>query len=125
MNKEFVTYGQALALKELGFDEPCLGMYHTDSMFVIQQTKSHSQYYGQICSAPLKQQVFKWFREKLGLHGKIDCYYNENFYVNIEELNHPRIYTATECKDIGIYSSYDEAENKSINKLIEIVKNRL
>jgi hypothetical protein len=27
MNKEFVPYEQALQLKELGFDEPCLGYY--------------------------------------------------------------------------------------------------
>ena len=27
MEKEFVTYGLALKLKELGFDEPCFGMY--------------------------------------------------------------------------------------------------
>lgn len=27
MNKEFVTYEQALALKELGFDEPCFAYY--------------------------------------------------------------------------------------------------
>jgi hypothetical protein len=27
MNKEFIPYEQALALKELGFDEPCLGFY--------------------------------------------------------------------------------------------------
>ena len=30
MNKEFITYEQALALKELGFDEPCLGWYWYD-----------------------------------------------------------------------------------------------
>jgi hypothetical protein len=27
MNKEFIPYEQALALKELGFDEPCLANY--------------------------------------------------------------------------------------------------
>ena len=27
MEKEFVSYEQALALKELGFDEPCFGYY--------------------------------------------------------------------------------------------------
>ena len=27
MNKEFIPYEQALALKELGFDEPCFGHY--------------------------------------------------------------------------------------------------
>jgi hypothetical protein len=30
MNKEFVPYEQALALKELGFNEPCFGYYNTD-----------------------------------------------------------------------------------------------
>jgi hypothetical protein len=29
MEKHFVTYNQALALKELGFDEPCFGAYDT------------------------------------------------------------------------------------------------
>ena len=28
MNKEFIPYDQALALKELGFDEPCFGYYN-------------------------------------------------------------------------------------------------
>ena len=28
MNKEFIPYEQALALKELGFDEPCFGYYN-------------------------------------------------------------------------------------------------
>jgi hypothetical protein len=27
MEKEFVTYNQALKLKELGFNEPCFGIY--------------------------------------------------------------------------------------------------
>ena len=27
MKKEFIPYKQALLLKELGFDEPCLGYY--------------------------------------------------------------------------------------------------
>ncbi len=27
MNKEFIPYEQALALKELGFDEPCFAWY--------------------------------------------------------------------------------------------------
>ncbi len=30
MNKEFIPYEQALALKELGFDEPCFGYYVID-----------------------------------------------------------------------------------------------
>ena len=30
MNKEFVTYEQALILKELGFDEPCIGFFENN-----------------------------------------------------------------------------------------------
>lgn len=29
MEKYFVTYNQSLALKELGFDEPCIGKFDT------------------------------------------------------------------------------------------------
>ena len=33
MNKEFIPYEQALELKELGFDEPCLGCYDDKAVF--------------------------------------------------------------------------------------------
>ena len=33
MKKEFVPYEQSLALKELGFDEPCLTYYFSDGAF--------------------------------------------------------------------------------------------
>jgi len=35
MNKEFVSYDIALTLKELGFDEPCLGNYRLPSNRLI------------------------------------------------------------------------------------------
>ena len=33
MNKEFIPYEQALELKELGFNEVCLGYYNLDPYF--------------------------------------------------------------------------------------------
>ena len=72
MNKEFVTYEQAVALKELGFDEPCLGLYHNDKTLYPTQCKSHEQFHGQVCSAPLYQQAFRWFREKCNLYSEIN-----------------------------------------------------
>ena len=30
MKKEFIPYSEALALKELGFDEPCVQAYYTN-----------------------------------------------------------------------------------------------
>lgn len=64
MKHLFIPYELALIAKEKGFDEPCLGLYHKDGMFVVEKTESHNQYYGQICSAPLYQQIVDWFREK-------------------------------------------------------------
>jgi hypothetical protein len=33
MSKEFIPYEQALELKELGFDEPCLAVYRGGSLY--------------------------------------------------------------------------------------------
>ena len=77
MNKEFIPYEQALALKELGFDEPSFKAY--DSKGVLQKCTSD---YWDISSlnrineattsnlkvlAPTFSQCFKFFREKYSL----------------------------------------------------------
>jgi len=104
MNKEFVNYEQALALKKLGFDEPCFGLYHNDKTFYPTQCKSHEQFHGQICSAPLYQQAFRWFSEKCGL-----SHYNirRDYYISEDGVR-----------------SYDDIELECLKKLIEIVKNK-
>jgi hypothetical protein len=62
MEEHFVNYNQALALKELGFDEPCIGNYfHTKELKIyggdISRIKNSDM---GIVTAPLKQQVFKF-----------------------------------------------------------------
>jgi hypothetical protein len=68
MNKEFIPYEQALALKELGFDEECFWWYDFEKQLRkdIHGFNTNSKYFmeGSSCSAPLYQQVFRWFREK-------------------------------------------------------------
>lgn len=72
INRQFVPYELALKLKELGFDEPCFGVYingrfyprykSTNSRFNPNQKldKTNVQY----CTAPTWQQVFDWlFKE--------------------------------------------------------------
>jgi len=84
MNKEFIPYEQALALKELGFDEPCFGLYHNDKTFYPTQCKSHEQFHGQICSAPLYQQAFRWLlllvNKDKHFTNKWTISYNEDYY---------------------------------------------
>ena len=64
MNKEFIPYEQALELKELGFDEPCMAAYVLGQFYF----KGDNYIYGSKdipnINAPLYQQVVEWLRQK-------------------------------------------------------------
>jgi len=120
---EFVTRKQALALKELGFDEHCLATWEKDIKYPqrwdwdFELRNSTNQEDEVECTAPLKQQVFRWFREKYDLHHIViwDSDTN-NFDAGLfGELVVPFL------KDT-IFPTYEEAENACIDKLIEISK---
>jgi len=66
MESLFVLYEIALALKELGFDEPCLGYYDKTQTFHLCSFQNMND--KGFVSAPLYQQAFRWFREKYDLH---------------------------------------------------------
>ena len=120
MNKEFIPYKQAVALKKLGFDEPCFGCYDEKTIFGL-TVMSIKQYYTNSkedtwnCAAPLYQQAFRWFREKYGLGHMINGIGYESFIMNIGGMLH--IFNAFDFK------TYEEAELACLNKLIEIVTN--
>ena len=130
MNKEFIPYEQALALKELGFDEPCFGLYHNDKTFYPTQCKSHEQFHGQICSAPLRQQSFRFFREKHEWQHSIEPtadqhshqlgynYWIWNYKTGEEYHTMPKNRPSGDWE----YKTYEEAELACLRKLIEIVK---
>jgi hypothetical protein len=78
MSKEFVPYEEALALKELGFDNvPCLAIYYnvTDTDDIDYDAERHftyshyeTQYYANkgykdAVLAPLYQQAFRWIMQ--------------------------------------------------------------
>ncbi len=137
MNKEFVTYEQALALKELGFDEPCFGYYYTlngkDWKFA-----EKSEYYrlddeinigGKFSLlAPLYQQAFRWFREKeyyseittecTQVDGSVGFSWRIWKPWTIEE------WSIDKPGDEWSYETYEEAEQACLNKLIEMVKTK-
>jgi hypothetical protein len=122
MEKEFVTYEQALALKELGFDkEICFGRWTTrpDGSGFLDTTK-HSIYQGRDdlnrqCLAPLFQQAFRWFREKYDLYSYIEGAYPWfRFYINSENDRYEGYK----------HLLFEEAELECLKKLIEIVKEK-
>jgi hypothetical protein len=117
MEKEFVSYEQAVALRELGFDEMCFGFY-SSPVLELMHCKNFEPWMGNgVVTAPLKQQVFRWFREKYNL----SCYIAEHLHF-VED------YTKWKCVIYYIYypelifDTYEEAENACIDKLIELSK---
>ena len=130
MDKEFVKYETALALKELGFDEPCLTYYNYDKRI----ERSDDWAYGctlidkrdrNQCLAPLYQQAFRWFREKYGLYSAIvpKKSWPDNFVSGIEWYVEICGGNGIEIGPDGTYS-YKEAESACLDKLIEIIKNK-
>ena len=94
MEKEFVSYEQAVSLKELGFEYEKFYNY-TSPMTNL---------------APLKQQVFRWFRDK----------YNGHIH---PEIVIPGVYIIRYGTWTSItYNTYEEAESACIDKFIELAK---
>jgi hypothetical protein len=124
MTKEFVPYEQALELRELGFDEPCFGLYHSDKTFYPTQCKSHEQYHGQICSAPLYQQAFRWFEDTQSMFVEREITTNANEIIDIEYRIKSWRFPPVTIEFDEPYGSFDknEAEVTCLNKLIEIVR---
>ena len=81
INKEFVPYELALELKQLGFNEPCLGYYIANTLFISNDNVYNSTDIP-VIKAPLYSQAFRFFREKYDLHVQIrkENYFQERKY---------------------------------------------
>jgi hypothetical protein len=134
MNKEFIPYEQALELKDLGFDEPCLAVYRGGSLYGSGtsvsgyyedghwQLEKNSDYGGdkkQWVSATTYSQSFRWFREKYKIGYWIHHYYDMDKGLFIYSY----VLTLPYRSDEYVYDTHEEAELQCLKKLINIVKN--
>jgi hypothetical protein len=131
MEKEFIPYEQALALKELGFDEKCFATWIERDIrdgggIVLEMWGDEDTEYTPMSMliAPLYQQAFRWFREKYKISGEISSDYYLEGKDNEWEYN---IYQLGKEDDgyvgtIPIFKTPEEAELECLKKLIEIVK---
>ena len=114
IEKEFAPYEQALALKELGFNESCLASwnFYTHELNFNGQPSTFSS--EDVIQLPTFSQAFRWFREKYNLDSHIykSGYYGYSFDIDGEKFNNNDGW------------SYEEAELACLKKLIEIVKNK-
>jgi len=126
MKTEFIPYEQSLALKELGFDEPCIGYYvGRDKEVFTSNNVIQPPYNPEMDSkiwfrAPLYQQAFRWFREKYNLKSWIQEHTADTFIYEIR----PHVLTHYKEGETYIYDSYEEAELACLIKLIKIVNER-
>lgn len=147
MKNEFISYEQSLALKELGFDEPCFMFYEQGTNSKYLQQGIDDDYCGdyseqrdwnsipnkpwkpfcQCISAPLYRQAFRWFRGKYNLDYSIKPVYGKKHF------NKYRVSVYSKTKLIQVmkyyfpdnpyFDSREEAELECLKELIKIVKN--
>jgi hypothetical protein len=137
MNKEFIPYELALALKELQFDEHCFAYYQKSSVigndtilpisFRDKASNFNDYQYSKLgvpfYSAPLYQQAFRWFREKYDKYGVVNIDLSNNLedkifvYMVEDKLG----YIIDRSEE---YNTYEEAELACLKQLIKIIKTK-
>jgi sugar/nucleoside kinase (ribokinase family) len=129
MNKEFIPYEEALALKELEFDMESIYVFNGKGQLISRDhdDPATNQFFSSIglsshCIAPLYQQAFRWFREKG---------YRMSFQLDISQdkvafdiWREATIRLQFIFETDYIYHTYEEAELACLKKLIEIAKNK-
>ena len=138
MEKEFIPYEQALALKELGFDIKCIATITNYGYLHIKGTRGFPSGGGGMVDehkidCPTFSQAFRWFREKYELSCSIHLIDNSRHYYFEYTIcdSKDRDYNDEDCfdsckriYDFERYNSYEDAELECLKKLIEITKNK-
>ncbi|NBW38610.1 MAG: hypothetical protein EBR30_27045 [Cytophagia bacterium] len=130
MKKEFIPYEQALALKELGFDEPCFGLWNLNNgkheVDIIGVCKYSKEFKYREVLAPTFSQAFKWFREKYDILATV--YSNASGYLYEWSDNvggtHRGWSNDEGPNNGGVWDTYEEAELACLKKLIEIAQSK-
>jgi hypothetical protein len=128
MQKEFIPYNEALALKKLGFDEPCFAFYNGKFInFKIwdDNGKTYPQInpnmdIGKCVSAPTYSEAFKYFRENHNMSGEIgiNVMEDDEYCYEIGDIK-----TRTTVNEDS-YKTHEKAELECLKKLIEIVSKK-
>lgn len=134
MEDHFVTYSQALALKELGFNEPCFKYIYTgdtgnnvDRNEEVEPSKAKNYNADLLCiSAPLKSQVFEWARKEHVLYHIVHHFEHNKNTPNefLSEVTGKLLMGNDDISGFSYHSTYEEAESACIDNLIEIVKSK-
>jgi hypothetical protein len=115
--KDFTLYPEALELKQLGFDEPCFGVYFNPTQELLIGKKVNEYTKDVRTPAPTYSQAFRWFREKYNLHALIMPKTTPSnttvYYIYKGKFE--------ESWD-NCFEAYEEAELACLREMIKLVK---
>jgi hypothetical protein len=138
MNKRFIPYEQASALKELGFKEACYSHYNPNGvlfwkLMCSSEDNDHTLSIDDILyhfaegyiEAPSYEETFKWFRREHGYYSAIvpKKSYPDNFVSGLEWYVEICGGDGKEIGPEGTYS-YGEAEFACLQQLIGIMNRK-
>ena len=139
---KFVNKEQAIKLKKLGFNEPCISVFRGGSPYFDKMicgyemdidysdfstnsglnnfdvNKDGTHYW---VTRPTYEQVFEWFRNNFKLHKEIFLKDRENELSWKFEISVLGKYNLLHIS--GVFLTYEDAELFCLNKLIEIAEN--
>ena len=132
MNKDYIPYEQAFELRKIGYDDECTMYYapgHPEGFYLVDATpltNSHWLFTADdqerrkvMCTAPLYQQAFRWFREEHGWVGGIR---------KLSSMGNNKIvgefYKDDDNSFIMFGETYEECELRALKYLIELFKNK-
>lgn len=128
--KDIVPNNEALALKELGFDEPCFGFWNENKEFtsiefdvysggnLFDLIKNHNNDVD--TNAPTFSQVFRFFREKYSFCGWVQEHYFKGLVFYQYHISRETLLDVIS----DIYEAHEQAELECVKKLIEIAKQK-
>ena len=129
MNKLFLSSKLSFKLKKVGFKEVCIAYYISKDMSYVSKglkfdgktIGNHNKYDDLIiCSAPLKDQVVTWFREKHNIHIQIAF---RNYLVSSCNGYAYTFDLGSEKQDwVGQFTKYNSAFNEAISEAIKLLK---
>ena len=126
MKEQFVTYKTSLKLKELGFDEECLGYYEIESNELVTHSWGrHPNKSSWTINAPFWQQVIDCLREKY----KIDIYPEPTYSLTKYSFKVITVQGKSKKQEYWdgmgkTYNTYQEARERAILKAIELCQNK-
>lgn len=153
MNKEFLTYEESIALKQLGFDELCLGYYNHKEVLLLATPsldRTYLPFYyknskirglanifsskkteDKFVSTPTYQQAFRWFRENYSLQHEITRQGIRYWLLTIYDIDKTTPNGVFNGKKYQLDeeltnepTTYEKAELECLKKLIELVKSK-